>query len=152
MIGFNHVKFGLHCKLDSRDYDSLLDFDVMFKELFRPSEWWVNCDLIQSTTICFRAIHGWEASLERDSAIICNGYDKKKYARGYRGGGLKKGCKLKLPLVVKYNNVVVPKVMTERSRTKSCPNFTRETKLYRAQEKMFYATSTSVTASQAKKT
>ena len=33
----------------------------------------MNRDLIQNTAICFRAIHGWEALLERDSAIIYSG-------------------------------------------------------------------------------
>ena len=76
VIGFNHQKFCLRWKLDSRDYDSSLNFDVMFKVLFWPYEWWVNRDLIQNTAIRFRAINGREALLKRDSAIICNGYGK----------------------------------------------------------------------------
>ena len=34
VIGFNHKKICLRCKLDSREYNFSLNFDVMFKELF----------------------------------------------------------------------------------------------------------------------
>ena len=36
---------------------------------------------------------------------------------------------MKLPLVAKHKNVVVPKVITETSRIRSRPDFTRETKI-----------------------
>ena len=58
---------------------------------------------------------------------------------------------MKLPLVAKHKNVVAPKVMTEISRMTSRPDFTLETNVVSGKRKMFCATSTSVTASQAKK-
>jgi len=105
IVSFNSKTFTAKCNHLSPAYDSsLVDFDIISREMFKKNERWLTRELVHSVMSVLAATHGWSVRKQR-LCLQCNrfGMPDEQPTRNFMSGNLRSGCTFRLTIGATVN-------------------------------------------------